>query len=54
MWFHKPVYFRSIGAEYVKEDAQFLNGYKPVLPKLLNAVVFIRNTTATKSFLLGK
>jgi erythromycin esterase-like protein len=54
MWFHKPVYFRSIGAEYVKEDAQFLNGYKPVLPKLLNAIVFIRNTTATKSFLLGK
>jgi erythromycin esterase len=50
MWFLKPLYFRNIGLGYIKEDGQFLNGYKPVLPKLLNAIVFIRNTTATKSF----
>jgi erythromycin esterase-like protein len=54
MWFHRPLYFRNIGASYIKEDEQFLNGYKPVLPKLLNAVVFIRNTKATRSFLLSK
>ncbi|WP_247234630.1 erythromycin esterase family protein [Telluribacter sp. SYSU D00476] len=50
-WLTQPLYFRNIGGLYEKEDAQFLHGYKPVLPNLLNALVFIRNTTATKSFM---